>query len=184
MVPPDVAERYRRIVSSRAFSWGSVALVAGAAVVGVVTVAGGATPQWMRTGAWSIGLAVAFAVVMGSLEATLDGRLGARVERLLRCGDHIAAAANMELLIGRDIRRIGPDHPIVLRRLTTLAHVLMLAGRDREALDLLSVLRLQQEDVLGTGHPDLTRTERVLAAAVAGRASDAEIGTGWRWRWR
>jgi hypothetical protein len=178
----DVREVGRRIAQSRAVLLLYAAIVLSALVVGIAVLVAGAdaVPSWMRTAGTAIGLGVLLTVLQVPLQVWAGVSLLRRVDKLLARGDHEGAANNVEVIVGRHLQRGGPEDPEALRWMTTLAHLQLLRGRDRDALELLSVLRVEQRRLHGPAHPDVARTERVIAAAMAGAATRAPVETWWR----
>ncbi len=178
----DVREVGRRIAQSRAALVLYAAIVLSAIAVGIAVSVGGAAtvPSWMRTAATAIGLGVLLTVLQVPLQVWAGVGLLRRVDQLLARGDHEGATNNVEAIVGRHLQRGGPDDPEALRWMTTLAHLQLLRGRDRDALELLSVLRTEQRRLHGPAHPDVARTERVIAAAMAGSAARTTVETWWR----
>ena len=178
----DVREVGRRIAQSRAVLVLYAGIVVGAASVGLFVLVAGAdgVPSWMLSGATAIGLGLVLVIIQVPLQVWAGVSLLRRVDQLLARGDHEGAANNVEVIVGRHLQRGGPDDPEALRWMTTLAHLQLLRGRDRDALELLSVLRAEQRRLHGPAHPDVARTERVIAAAMAGVAARAPVETWWR----
>jgi hypothetical protein len=177
----DVREVGRRIAQSRAVQVLYAGMVLAAVAVGIAVLVGGAdaVPSWMRSVATAVGLGLVLTLVQVPMQAWTERGLVRQVDRLLATGDHEGAASNVEAVVGRQLQRGGPEDPEALRWMTTLAHLQLLLGRDRDALELLSVLRMEQQRLHGPRHPDLARTERVIAAAMAGNAARTPVETWW-----
>jgi len=178
----DVREVGRRIAQSRAVLVLYAGIVVGAACVGLFVLAAGAdgVPSWMLSGATAIGLGLVLVIIQVPLQVWAGVSLLRRVDQLLARGDHEGAANNVEVIVGRHLQRGGPEDPEALRWMTTLAHLQLLRGRDRDAVELLSVLRMEQRRLHGAWHPDVARTERVITAAMAGSAARTTVETWWR----
>lgn len=105
-------------------------------------------------------------------QARVRAMLGAT---LLNMGD--AKSAEREFTIARRLyeEHRGPDDPVTLQTVSSLATSIRLQGRAKEAVELDELLVKRRKDLLGPDHPDTLRSVHNLANSymAAGREDDA-----------
>ncbi len=87
-----------------------------------------------------------------------------------------AASRWADWVIGTGSNALGPNHTLVLKANRIRGEILAIRGRHQQAEDILAVTFMEQQDNLGSDHPDTLETERALgrASGCAGNVENAE----------
>jgi hypothetical protein len=164
-----------------AFVIGVAAVVLYTAGVGIAVLVRGvdATPEWIRTTAFWLAVALGLTLVGATAEWATNFWVMKRACRAIDAHRFRDASIDLQIYVEELEKVAGPNDPLTLRWTSTLAHVLLHRGQWMRAMALLSDVIDDQLSVLGPHHPDTHRSLRLLERHTDPGAPVAPVERWW-----